>query len=140
MWSYILSHVRTPYRTPQIVLNTPWLSHRCLRNLSPSACPLCRKAFQPDRVKKLHVAGPPELDGAAEETIVQEATQLLQRVTLVSGEDVPDVEIIEVVTEVEEWLSNNSTDADSVSVQCILILNEVTVLELSFGPWAHWPG
>ena len=86
------------------------------------------------------MAGPPELDGAAEETIVQEATQLLQRVTLVSGEDVPDVEIIEVVTEVEEWLSNNSTDADSVSVQCILILNEVTVLELSFGPWAHWPG
>lgn len=42
--------------------------------------------------------------------------QLLRRVALVSGEDVPDVEIIEVVTEVEEWLSNNSADDDSVSV------------------------
>lgn len=99
---------------------THYLALRCLRNLSPNACPLCRKAFQPDRIKKLHVAGPPELDGAAEETIEEEATQLLQRVALVSGEDVPDVEIIEVVTQVEEWFSNNSADDDSVSVSAFL--------------------
>ena len=62
------------------------------------------------------MAGPPELDGAAEETIEEEATQLLQRVALVSGEDVPDIEIIEVVTEVEEWLVNNSVEVNSVSI------------------------
>ena len=104
------------YRTPQIAVNTPCSALRCLRNLSPSACPLCRKAFQSDRVKKLHVAGPPELDGAAEEMIEAEAAQLLQRVALASGEDVPDIEIIEVVTEVEEWFSNNSADDNSVSM------------------------
>jgi hypothetical protein len=62
------------------------------------------------------VAGPPELDGAAEEMIEAEAAQLLQRVVLASSEDVPDVEIIEVVTKVEEWFSNNSADDNSVSM------------------------
>ncbi|KAG8221493.1 hypothetical protein J3R82DRAFT_1706 [Butyriboletus roseoflavus] len=125
-----------PANSPHVIACGHIFCLACLRNLSPSACPLCRKAFQSDRVKKLHVAGPPELDGAAEETIVEQATQLLQRIAVVSGEDVPDIEIIVVVTEVEEWLSNNSTDdeSDSVSVKRILILNEVTVLELSLGP------
>ncbi|KIJ16213.1 hypothetical protein PAXINDRAFT_168744 [Paxillus involutus ATCC 200175] len=85
----------------------------CLRNLSPSACPLCRKTFQPDRVKKLHVAGPPELGDAAEEAIGGQANELLQRVALVSGEDTPDTEIIDVVTDVETWLSEHSSDPDS---------------------------
>ncbi|KAF9235479.1 hypothetical protein BU15DRAFT_64834 [Melanogaster broomeanus] len=85
----------------------------CLRNLSPSACPLCRKTFQPDRVKKLHVAAPPELDAAAEEAVKGESNRLLQRVALVSGEDVPDDEIVEVVTEVEAWLSGHTTDPNS---------------------------
>ncbi|KAF9223121.1 hypothetical protein BS17DRAFT_880769 [Gyrodon lividus] len=84
----------------------------CLRNLSPSACPLCRKVFQPDRVKKLHVAGPPELDVAAEEAIESQANEFLQRIALVSGEDIPDAEIIQVVTEVEAWLSDHSGDPD----------------------------
>ena len=116
----------------QIALNTPFYVLRCLRNLSPSACPLCRKAFEPDRIKKLHVAGPPELDGTAEAVIEAEATQLLHRVLLVSGEDAPDVEIVAVVTEVEEWLSDNSADDNSVSMNCILLHpNEVAVPQRS---------
>ena len=67
------------------------------------------------RVKKLHVGGPLELDGVAEEMIEADATQLLQRVALASG-GVPDVEIIEVVTEVGGWFSNNSADDNSVSM------------------------
>ncbi|KAF8547679.1 hypothetical protein OG21DRAFT_1490004 [Imleria badia] len=108
---YIIS--TEPANSPHAIACGHIFCLACLRNLSPSACPLCRKSFQPDRVKKLHVAGPPELDGATEATIEAEATQLLQRVALVSGDDVPDVEIIEVVTEVEEWLSSNSADDNS---------------------------
>jgi hypothetical protein len=107
---YIISE---PANSPHAIACGHIFCLTCLRNLSPSACPLCRKAFQPDRVKKLHVAGPPELDGAAEEMIEAEAAQLLQRVVLASSEDVPDVEIIEVVTKVEEWFSNNSADDNS---------------------------
>ncbi|KAF8444015.1 hypothetical protein L210DRAFT_595283 [Boletus edulis BED1] len=99
-----------PANSPHVIACGHIFCLTCLRNLSPSACPLCRKTFQPDRLKKLHVAGPPELDGVPEALIEVEATQLLQRVALASGEDVPDVEIIEVVTHVEEWLSTNSAD------------------------------
>jgi len=105
-----------PCSTQRIAPNTPCSVRRCLRNLSPSACPLCRKLFESGRVKKLHVAAPPELGDPTEETIEAEATELLQRVALVSGEDVPEVEIVEVVTLVQEWLSNKSTDDDSVSI------------------------
>ncbi|KAG6329399.1 hypothetical protein ID866_9691 [Astraeus odoratus] len=85
----------------------------CLRNLTPSICPLCRKTFQQGSVKKLHLAVPPELDGASESPENAQASSLLQRVALVSGEDVPDAEVVAVLTEVDEWLSQHSDDANS---------------------------
>jgi hypothetical protein len=66
------------------------------------------------------VAGPPELGDAAEEAIGGQANELLQRVALVSGEDTPDTEIIDVVTDVETWLSEHSSDPDSVSISAFL--------------------
>ncbi|KAG2125675.1 hypothetical protein DEU56DRAFT_566103 [Suillus clintonianus] len=85
----------------------------CLRSLSPSACPLCRKAFQPDRVKKLHLANPPELDNAEQDAIDAHASLLLQRIALVSGEDTPEADVVEVVTEVQEWLQFQPDDPNS---------------------------
>ena len=92
------------------------------------------------------MTAPPELDGAAEESIEEEATQLLQRVALVSGEDVPDVDIIDVVTQVEEWLATNSLDDDSVSMIHSWSQSKITVLGgCTVRPWAtscgampHW--
>ena len=91
--------------------------------------------FQPDRVKKLHVTGPPELDDAAKKKIEAEAIQLLQRVALVSGEDVPDVEIVEVVTQAKEWLSNNSPHDDSVSPNVFSYLQLNEVVRAVAGTW-----
>ncbi|KAI9566072.1 GLE1-like protein-domain-containing protein [Boletus coccyginus] len=108
---YVISS--EPANSPHVIACGHIFCLKCLRNLSPSVCPLCRKAFHPGLVNKLHAAGPPELDDAAEKNIEAEAIQLLQRVALVSGEDVPDVEIIEVVTRVKEWLSNNFPLDDS---------------------------
>lgn len=51
--------------------------------------------------KKLNVACPPKLDGAAKEKRHSSSSM--------SGEGVSD-EIIEVVTEVEKWLSHHSAD------------------------------
>ncbi|KAG2346443.1 hypothetical protein BDR05DRAFT_988115 [Suillus weaverae] len=85
----------------------------CLRSLSPSACPLCRKPFQSDRVKKLHLANPPELDNAEQDAIDTHAGLLLQRVALVSGEDTPEADVVEVVTEVQEWLQSQPDDPNS---------------------------
>jgi hypothetical protein len=88
---------------------------RCLRSLLPSACPLCRKPFQSDRVKKLHLANPPELDNAEQEAIDAHASLLLQRIALVSGEDAPEADVVEVVTEVQEWLQSQPDDPNPVS-------------------------
>ncbi|OAX39320.1 hypothetical protein K503DRAFT_865511 [Rhizopogon vinicolor AM-OR11-026] len=85
----------------------------CLRSLSPSACPLCRKLFQPDRIKKLHVANPPELDSAEQDAINARSNLLLQRVALVSGEDTPEADVVQVLTEVQEWLQSQPHDPNS---------------------------
>ena len=88
---------------------------RCLRNLTPNACPLCRKSFQPERISKLHVAAPPELDDPSEVAETAHALSLLQRVALVSRESVPDAEVVDVITEVDQWFSQRSEDPNSVS-------------------------
>lgn len=85
----------------------------CLRSLLPSACPLCRKPFQSDRIKKLHLTNPPELDNAEQDAIDAHASHLLQRIALVSGEDTPEADVVEVVTEVQEWLQSQPDDPNS---------------------------
>ncbi|KAG2065620.1 hypothetical protein BDR04DRAFT_1032218 [Suillus decipiens] len=97
----------------------------CLRSLSPSACPLCRKPFQSDRVKKLHLANPPELDNAEQNAIDAHASLLLQRIALVSGEDTPEADVVEVVTEVQEWLQSQPDDPNSVSPASVLAANSI---------------
>ncbi|KAG1874311.1 hypothetical protein F4604DRAFT_738348 [Suillus subluteus] len=86
----------------------------CLRSLSLSACPLCREPFRPDSVKKLYIANPSKRDVAEQDTIDdQHANLLLRRMSLVSGEDTPDAEVVKVVTEVQEWLKSHSDNPNS---------------------------
>ncbi|KAG1725667.1 hypothetical protein EDB19DRAFT_1754933, partial [Suillus lakei] len=70
---------------------------------------------QSDRVKKLHLANPPELENAEQDAIDAHAGLLLQRIALVSGEDTPETDVVEVVTEVQEWLQSQPDDPNSVS-------------------------
>ncbi|KAI6121111.1 hypothetical protein F5141DRAFT_1257437 [Pisolithus sp. B1] len=76
-------------------------------------CPLCRKPFRQDGFKKLHVADPPELDGVPDGAENAQLLSLLQRVALVSIEDAPDDEVVQVLTDVDEWLSQHSEDPNS---------------------------
>lgn len=90
----------------------------CLRSLSLSACPLCREPFRPDRVKKLYLANPSKQDDAEQDAEQdtnddQHASLLLHRVSLVSGEDTPDAEAVNVVAEVQEWLKSQSGNLNS---------------------------
>ncbi|KAG1733747.1 hypothetical protein EDB19DRAFT_1577469, partial [Suillus lakei] len=82
---------------------------RCLRSLSTDTCPLCREPFELDYAKKLHLENRPERDNAgrdnAEQRVVYDhANFLLHRMSLVSGEDTPELDVVEVVSEVQEWL------------------------------------
>ncbi|KAG1774357.1 hypothetical protein EV702DRAFT_532762 [Suillus placidus] len=86
----------------------------CLRSLSLSACPLCREPFQPDHVKKLYLENPSKRDNVEQGTIDdRHASLLLHRMSLVSGEDTPDAEVVKVVTEVQEWLKSQSGNPNS---------------------------
>ncbi|KAI6008617.1 hypothetical protein EDC04DRAFT_3146358 [Pisolithus marmoratus] len=103
-----------PVKSPHAIPCGHTFCLTCLRNLSPSACPLCRKTFRQDgNVKKLHVAEPPELDRVSEGAENTQLLSLLQRVALVSVEDAPDDEVVQVLAEVDEWLSQHSEDPSS---------------------------
>ncbi|KAI0929401.1 hypothetical protein AcV7_005265 [Taiwanofungus camphoratus] len=80
---------------------------RCLRSLSPSNCPLCRKAFQPDRIKKLHVD---RWSAGSEQdvSVGAEESELLQRVAFFFGENSPDEDVNAVMEEAHQWLITHS--------------------------------
>ncbi|KAG1838594.1 hypothetical protein DFJ58DRAFT_813836 [Suillus subalutaceus] len=93
---------------------------RCLHSLNTNTCPLCREVFDPDRVKKLHIGNPSDQENAegdnAEQGVVYDhANLLLHRMSLVSGEGIPEVDVAEVVSEVQEWLQSQPDDSNSVS-------------------------
>ncbi|KAG2143893.1 hypothetical protein BD769DRAFT_995707 [Suillus cothurnatus] len=87
----------------------------CLRSLNTSRCPFCRELFNPNRVKKLHVGDPPEQGNAEQDVIYDHANFLLRRISLVSAEGVPEVDVSEVVSEVQEWLQSQPDGPYSVS-------------------------
>ncbi|PSR71481.1 hypothetical protein PHLCEN_2v12646 [Hermanssonia centrifuga] len=73
-------------------------SLRCLRSTQPSACPLCRKAFVPDRIKKIHVDRytPGDED---------EVNEFLRRIALLSGENVEAEDVMKLTHEIHNWLA-----------------------------------
>ncbi|KAG2137461.1 hypothetical protein DEU56DRAFT_347705 [Suillus clintonianus] len=87
----------------------------CLYSLATSACPLCREPFELDHVKKLHLRSEPERDNAERGVVSDHASLLLHRMSLVSGEDTPEIDVVEVVSEVQEWLQSQPDDPNSVS-------------------------
>ena len=79
----------------------------CLRTVNPSNCPMCRKAFNPERIKKLHVDKAPA-DGTALMGAVSEENELLRRVGSLFGEDSEDEDVNALVEEVTAWLSRHT--------------------------------
>lgn len=91
---------------------------RCLHSLNTSTCPLCRQVFDPNRVKKLHIGNPSEQGNAERDdteqgVVYNHADSLLHRMSLVSAEGVPEVDVVEVVSEVQEWLRSQPDDPTS---------------------------
>ncbi|KAF8962148.1 hypothetical protein BDZ97DRAFT_1826582, partial [Flammula alnicola] len=74
----------------------------CLYTNNPPLCPLCRKPYQPNKMKKLHVDKPEDIDDHKE-------IDLLQR--LVISWDTPQEQLEEITTEVDLWLGLRSDEA-----------------------------
>jgi hypothetical protein len=78
---------------------------RCLQQLEHRICPLCRKPFTLERVKKLHVDLP---DPGAFSP--DPALQLLQRLALVSAQDSSSEEFVEVVEHAKVFIDSHEQD------------------------------
>ncbi|KAF9473180.1 hypothetical protein BDN70DRAFT_768889, partial [Pholiota conissans] len=67
----------------------------CLYATIPPLCPLCRHIYQPNKMKRLHVDKPEDIDD-------QKEIDLLQR--LVVSWETPHEQLGEVLEEVDSWL------------------------------------
>lgn len=76
---------------------------QCLQSTHPSNCPLCRKAYIPERVKKLHVD--PCTTETEDDNPVLQVNGFLRRLAHVSGDNTPEHLAVEVITEVNSWLA-----------------------------------
>lgn len=92
----------TPQQTPHAIPCGHIFCKTCLMAVTPPNCPLCRKAFVPDRLKKLHVDRPSGLEHDLQEV------ELLQRLALVW--DSPGDQLDDMIDEVTGWLEDRQAD------------------------------
>ncbi|ETW75214.1 hypothetical protein HETIRDRAFT_148934, partial [Heterobasidion irregulare TC 32-1] len=100
-----------PYSTDK----TPYAIHcghifclACLRRTEPPICPLCRASFRDyKRLIVDHIA--PVTDDQAR----REATDLIERIALVSGPRAPTQDVNGVIVDVNDWLEAHAENPDS---------------------------
>ncbi|KAJ3739034.1 hypothetical protein DFH05DRAFT_710155 [Lentinula detonsa] len=70
----------------------------CLERTATSTCPLCRKRFSRDSIKKLHMDAPPANDDS----------EIVQKLILAWDDE---LEVVNVLEEVEQWLQRTESSA-----------------------------
>lgn len=94
LWPHLLQGVRALYllhgHSTRVISG-----YSCLHTVNPRNCPLCRKAFIPERSKKIITGELPPPEDANE-------VNLLRR--LATSWDLEEEQLVGVTTEVEEWL------------------------------------
>ncbi|KAI0746757.1 hypothetical protein C8Q80DRAFT_1337531 [Daedaleopsis nitida] len=96
----------TSTKTPHAIQCGHIFCYDCLRSTIPSTCPMCRKAFNPERIKKLHVDRAPGDAQEADGSTVEE-NEFLRRIGMLFTGDTEDEDINALVTEVGDWLMDN---------------------------------
>ncbi|KAI0685363.1 hypothetical protein BC835DRAFT_1290334 [Cytidiella melzeri] len=108
----------TAANTPHAIACGHVFCLQCLMSTHPSLCPLCRKAFAPERIKKLHIDRY-TADGSAEPDETIQVNGFLQRIALVSGVNTPEEDVADVVSEVSRWLSVRNQNQGLVSTRLV---------------------
>ncbi|KII85514.1 hypothetical protein PLICRDRAFT_319062 [Plicaturopsis crispa FD-325 SS-3] len=107
----------TQAQTPHAIACGHVFCLNCLQNLRQPVCPLCRKSFQPDRAKRLHVD---KFTGESDaDTIDQDVFALMQRIALVSGEHQPEEQVTETIRDVEGWLNTQPGGSSPTSIRTL---------------------
>ncbi|KAK7692033.1 hypothetical protein QCA50_005438 [Cerrena zonata] len=82
----------------------------CLLLMYPNNCPLCRKPYLCERIKKLHVDRYETADDGS-----APAFKLLQRIAMASAESATIEDMNSAANEAQEWLSSQHTENSSGS-------------------------
>ena len=91
-----------------------------MRTVNPSNCPMCRKAFNPERIKKLHVDKAPA-DGSALIGKIAEETEFFHRLGMLFAEGAEDDDVNALVVEVTEWLARQEGSLVSGPISKLLL-------------------
>jgi hypothetical protein len=110
---HIFCKMCVSFERSHLVITVVLIQHynSCLTAVTPSNCPLCRKTFVPDRLKKLHVDRPPAFEQDLQEV------ELLQRLALVW--ESPEDQLVDMIDEVTGWLEDRQTDTVSFGFDCL---------------------
>lgn len=79
----------------------------CLQKTTPSNCPLCRRGYNPDRIKRLHVDRPTE---SPENETAQDVTKWLEQIALVSAGQTNNDDWMDVARDAQIWLESRSPE------------------------------
>ncbi|THU99968.1 hypothetical protein K435DRAFT_657938 [Dendrothele bispora CBS 962.96] len=85
-------------RTPYVIACGHVFCKTCLESTDPALCPLCRRRYRLDHIKKLHVEPPDVTDEDME-------NGFLQNIVLAWDDETG---IGEVIMQVDEWLSTKN--------------------------------
>ena len=107
---------------------------RCLLSTHPSNCPLCRKAYIPERVKKLHVD---PFSETVEDDVVFQINRHLRKLALASGEDTPEGDAMDVIREANSWLASRGQSDRVVSVHTPFVCASYYVRANDLPPWCY---
>lgn len=77
------------------------MEFRCLGTFDPPNCPLCRKPFLAERIKKLHVDKP-------------DPDEVLYLTQMILGWEMSEEDLVSMLGEIEVWLDRK--DSEEVSV------------------------
>ncbi|KAI0371935.1 hypothetical protein BV20DRAFT_1051125 [Pilatotrama ljubarskyi] len=110
----------TPAKAPHAIQCGHIFCLDCLRSVSPTNCPLCRKGFNPERIKKLHV-DKVNGDGSGPAGPMAEENELFRRMATLFTDDANPEDINALVEEVNAWLAQSNRQSDMSSTHPLVL-------------------
>ncbi|KAI0360693.1 hypothetical protein OH77DRAFT_1393090 [Trametes cingulata] len=108
----------TPSKAPHAIQCGHIFCLDCLRSVSPTNCPLCRKGFNPERIKKLHV-DKVNGDGLGPAGPMAEENEMFRRMAALFTDDANPEDINALVEEVNSWLAQSNRQSEGSAVSSV---------------------
>ncbi|TDL20305.1 hypothetical protein BD410DRAFT_377099 [Rickenella mellea] len=115
--------------TPHSIACGHVFCNQCLRNLNPRNCPLCRRPFVIERIRKLHVDVSTDHHALLQSSTDLEVRQLAESIAAVSTDSADDEARQEVIQRVSTWLESHPLDTHRVLRESVSLLQRYVALK-----------